>query len=299
MDKIHVVIPVFNGWKQTKICLDALRTSIYRNLEIIVVDHGSTDETKAVLPIQYPEVVHVLGEPTLWWAGAMNLGIRTALDRGANTVMLLNNDCYVSPETIERLLAHGQQSVDAIIAPKQKDAMTGQTICITVGTCFLLGFPTVLFPLRTARLIGKPKLIPTKIIGGGRGAMIPASVFKSMGLFDEANLPHYYADHDFYLRCRKQGVRLGIATDATVYVDNTRTTLAAKVEAIGFRKFLHTLVNRRSHRNVRDLTALFKLHYPLKGFHHLGVALNLLRYFTLYAWKRLIHMLRLALLGPR
>ncbi len=44
MNKIHIVIPVFNGWKQTKLCLDALRASIYRDMEIIDVDHGSTDE---------------------------------------------------------------------------------------------------------------------------------------------------------------------------------------------------------------------------------------------------------------
>ena len=64
-DKIHILILVLNGWKQTKICLDALRASTHHNLEIIVVDHGSTDGTKEALPVQYPEVVHVLGEPTL------------------------------------------------------------------------------------------------------------------------------------------------------------------------------------------------------------------------------------------
>ena len=87
MDKIHIIIPVFNGWKQTTICLDALRASTHHNLEIIVVDHGSTDETKEALPVQYPEVVQVLGEPTLWWAGAMNLGMRTAIRRNAETIM--------------------------------------------------------------------------------------------------------------------------------------------------------------------------------------------------------------------
>ncbi len=110
MNKIHIIIPVFNGWPQTKVCLDALRASSYRDLEIIVVDHGSTDETKKALPAEYPEVVHLLGEPTLWWTGATNLGIRTATNRGAGTIMLLNNDCYVTPETIERLMAHGQRT---------------------------------------------------------------------------------------------------------------------------------------------------------------------------------------------
>lgn len=62
--EIHIIIPIFNGWKQTNVCLDALRAGEYKNLEIIVVDHGSTDKNKISLPVQYPEVVHVLGDPS-------------------------------------------------------------------------------------------------------------------------------------------------------------------------------------------------------------------------------------------
>ncbi len=291
MDKIHIVIPVFNGWKQTKLCLDALRTSIYRDLEIIVVDHGSTDETKEALPSQFPEVVHILGEPTLWWTGATNLGIRETLNRGAKNIMLLNNDCYLTPETIGRLAAHSKKTSTAIIASVQKDFFTKRTICVTASTCYLLGFPTFLPSKKTTENITKQQLLPTKLIIGGRGALIPSAIFQLVGLFDESNLPHAGADNDFYLRCRKQGIPLFIAPDATVYVDNSRTTLAAKVETMSLRQFLQTLVDRRSHRNMRDLTTLFKHHYPIKGLHHLGVVLNLLRYFTLYGWKRLRRVL--------
>ena len=291
MDKIHIVIPVFNGWKQTEICLDALRASLYRNLEIIVVDHGSTDETKEALPSQYPEVVHILGEPTLWWTGATNLGIRTAISRGADTIMLLNNDCYVTPETIERLVSHAKEIDEAIIAPVQRDFFSKRVLCITASTCYLLGFPTFLRLGKNMSVLGEPRLLPTKLIIGGRGVLIPRSVFERMKMFDEVNLPHAGSDNDFYLRCRRQQVPLLIATDATVYVDSTRTTLAANLEQMNLKQFLQTLADRRSHRNVRYLNALFKLHYPIRGLHHLGVVLNLFRYFVLYGWKRLRRVL--------
>lgn len=292
MDKIYIIIPVFNGWKQTKVCLEALNASTYHNLEIVVVDHGSTDETKEVLPIQYPGVVHVLGEPTLWWAGATNLGIREAINRGAKRFMLLNNDCYVTSETIERLVELSGRVGEAIIAPVQRDYFTKRILFITASTCFLLGFSTLITPWsKSINYVGKHELLTTKLIIGGRGVLIPLSIFQRVGVFDEVNLPHQGSDSDFYLRCRKEDIPLFTADDATVYVDNTRTTLAAKVEDTGFKQFLHTLVDRRSHRNIQDLTALFKLHYPIKGFHHFGVALNLFRYFILYGWKRLQHIL--------
>lgn len=292
METIHVVIPVFNGWKQTKICLDALRASLYRELQVIIVDHGSTDETKEALPARYPEVLHLLGEPTLWWTGATNLGIRTALERGARKIMLLNNDCYVEPETVSRLVAHAQERSEAVIAPVQKDYFTKRVLFIAARTCYLLGFPTLVVAGRAARALGKNQLVPTRLIIGGRGVLIPSSVFERLGTLDEVHLPQAGADNDFYLRCRKQGIPLFVAADATVYVDNTRTTLAADIERLDLGEFLQTLVDRRSHRYIRDLTALFRLHYPIRGLHHLGVALNLLRYCALYGCKRLKYLLR-------
>ncbi|MFQ5545463.1 MAG: glycosyltransferase family A protein [Acidiferrobacterales bacterium] len=46
IEQVHVVIPVYNAWEQTKICLESLRSSVYKNLQTIVVDHGSKDTTK-------------------------------------------------------------------------------------------------------------------------------------------------------------------------------------------------------------------------------------------------------------
>lgn len=290
MDKVHIIIPVFDGWKETRICLDALRASTYRDLEVIVVDHGPLAEIKEALPAQYPEVLRVLGAQTLWWAGATNVGIRTAMSRGAKNIMLLNHDCYVEPETIQRLVAHAQGMSEGIIAPVQRDYLTKRIIGVTASTCFLLGFPTVVIPAKTKH-IGKPQLLPTRLILGGRGVLIPASLLERFGLFDEVNLPSYYSDHDFYLRCRNRGVPLFVAADATIYIDDTRTTIAAKAGDMGLREFIQTLVVPRSHRNIRDLTALFKFHYPIKGLHHLGVALNLLRYLVIYVGRRLGRLL--------
>lgn len=289
MQKIHVIIPVYDGWSQTRTCLEALRASTYRDLELIVVDHGPGEEIRKALPAEYPEVIHLLGEPTLWWAGATNLGIRRALAHGAKRIMLLNHDCYVEPDTIQRIAAHAERVGEAIIAPVQLDFLTRRIVGITATTCFLLGFPTVVLPRKTIHL-GKPGLLPTKLVLGGRGVLIPSSIFERVGLFDEVNLPSYYSDHDFYLRCKQRGIPLFIAPNATVYIDDTRTTLAARPEALDFGQFLLTLKSPRSHRNLRDLSALFRLHYPIKGFHHLGVALNLLRYCAVYGWMRLRHL---------
>ena len=290
MDKIHVIIPFFYGWPQTKMCLEALRASTYRDLEVIVVNHGTEEQTRELLRDQYPEVRQIFGSPTLWWAGATNLGIREAMRRGAKKIMLLNHDCYFEPETIQKLAAHAEQTPGALIAPVPFDYATRQVLAVTSTTCFLLGFPT-LAPPGKIRYLGQRRLLPTGLILGGRGVLIPSGAFERVGLLDEVNLPGYYADFDFFLRCRSRGIPLFIAADAKVYVDDTQTTLARGLEKMSFRNFLETLRVPRSHRNIRDLTAIFKFHYPIKGLHHLGVALNLVRYFAAYAWKQLMRTL--------
>jgi len=46
---VTVIIPVYNGEKYLGQCLNSLVTQTYKNFEIIVVDDGSTDNTKKVL----------------------------------------------------------------------------------------------------------------------------------------------------------------------------------------------------------------------------------------------------------
>lgn len=279
--KLSIVIPAFDYWLQTQRCLDSLLAGSHQDIEIIVVDHGLTEDTKQGL-IRYPEVIRIRADSSLWWTGATNVGVRAALNRGARLVMLLNSDCYVAYDTVETLLRHHHTAGTAVIAPVQKDAASGVIRPYWATTCFLLGFPTLIPP----KLGDHKRLAQVKLIMGGRGVLIPGSVFAQVGLFDEEALPHYGADHDFYLRCRRQGVPLLVATDAVVYADDSRTTLAAAYGRMSWKEFAGSLKERRSHRNMRDLTTLFKRHYPIKGLHHVGVALNVLRYFLMYVWHR-------------
>ena len=291
-ERIYVIIPVLNRWHQTKTCLQHLKSSTHKNFEVIIVDHGSTDGTAHELHKLYPEVIHIIANMSLWWSGATNIGIREAIKRGAKTIMLLNNDCYVTPDAIEKLAAHSARAGGSVVAPVQRSYQTGRLFNPYVTTCFLLGFPTLAAPWRAWSPPHSPEIVPVKLIIGGRGTLVPVSVFEKIGILDEINLPHYGADHDFYLRCQKHGIPLYISTDATVHVDEVRSTLASKLGQLNFKQFMDSLTNRRSHRNIHDLRNLFKKHYPIKNLYMLGVGLNFLRYAITYIWKRLSAALR-------
>jgi GT2 family glycosyltransferase len=289
--KPFIIIPVLNRWEQTRTCLKRLMKGSYRDFRVIVVDHGSTDGTREGLRREFSEVIHLQGSTDLWWTGATNMGIREALRLGAHTVMLLNNDCYVETDTLRTLMLHREAANEVIIAPVQRSLQSGEIFTTRMTTCFLLGFPTLHLPGKPMYQPDKHRLLPTRIIIGGRGVLIPASVFNRVGLLNEEQLPHYGSDHDFFLRCRKQGIPLLIAGDAILDVDEETTTLATRLGRMTLASFIRSLRDRRSHRNLPELTTLFRLHYPVPGLYLLGVTLNLMRYTTIYFTARLLHIL--------
>ncbi len=294
---MYIIIPVFNGWPQTRQCLEALRQSRCQDFHTIIIDHGSSDESASCLGTDYPEVTRIVAPDSLWWAGATNAGIEYALSEGARLIMLLNNDCYPEPGCIGTLLAHYTgNSPDArlrIIAPQLTDNTTLEPLVTVARSCLALGFPTLAMDPHRYHSAGK--LISCHLIMGARGVIIPAAVFTKVGLFDAARLPHYLADHDFYLRCDKKGIPLLLDPSARVRVDSTRTTMARNLADLSLSQFRKTLSGQRSHKNVQDLTRFFRKHYPVPGLYLIGVALNLGRYAFMYLTARTIRIFRRSL----
>jgi len=289
--QLYIVITDFDGWQQTETCLRRLEKSTYREFKVIVVDHGTTSETANGLE-SFRSCIRVAAESDLWWTGATNVGIRSAQELGARHIMLLNNDCYVDQSTIGNLMNHVEEMDWQVVAPLQRNTHSSEIVVARTGTCFALGFPTFVLPFMKNVADSDRDRVATKMIVGGRGVVIPSEVFDRVGLFDEEALPHYGADHDFYMRCRANNVQLSLATNASVEIDETRTTLAKNLGAMSWGQFAASFRDTRSHRNIDTLMTLFKRHYPIRPLFFVGVLLNIFRYFLIYLGSRAMYFLK-------
>ncbi len=105
---IHVIIPVYNRLKKTITCLKSLeKQNIYKDLRIIIVNDGSNDGTKEYITKNFPQINIINGDGSLFWGGAINLGIEYALKKKktGDWILILNNDIELTPETISRLIS--------------------------------------------------------------------------------------------------------------------------------------------------------------------------------------------------
>ena len=117
---VAAVVLNYNGKDVTLEALKSLTAMDYPAYHLVVVDNGSTDGSYEAIAERYPQVAQVRTEENLGPAGGANLGIRWALDRGHDYVMLLNNDIEVEPPWLGALveaLTHGCMTRVALGTP--------------------------------------------------------------------------------------------------------------------------------------------------------------------------------------
>src|SRR4029077_5641489 len=71
--------------------------------EIIVVDNDSDESARRALREVSPAITYMKTGRNLGFSGGMNVGIREALERRADAVLLVNSDVIVPPDCVERL----------------------------------------------------------------------------------------------------------------------------------------------------------------------------------------------------
>jgi glycosyltransferase involved in cell wall biosynthesis len=103
---VSVLIPCYNGAKWIRDALDSCFKQTYKNIEIVVIDDGSTDDSLDILKSYGSEIKLETG-PNRGLSAAQNRGL--ALSHGAY-IQYLDADDYLLPEKIEHQLAYLEET---------------------------------------------------------------------------------------------------------------------------------------------------------------------------------------------
>ena len=120
--KVLVIIVTYNAMQWIERCLNSVQFSIVK-ADAFVVDNGSTDGTQEYIQKHFSEVLLHQSKENLGFGRANNLGLLYALEHDYDYVYLLNQDAWIFPETIGRLIEVSANHPDyGILSPFQMNA---------------------------------------------------------------------------------------------------------------------------------------------------------------------------------
>jgi len=119
--KVSVIVPVYNVENYLSKCLDSLLAQTWQNIEIVVVDDGSTDHSTKIIQKyseNYPDKIKAFTKENGGLSDARNYGI----DRATGDFLgFVDSDDYVSETMFEEMLdLAGKHHAEMVICNIQK-----------------------------------------------------------------------------------------------------------------------------------------------------------------------------------
>jgi GT2 family glycosyltransferase len=231
---VVTVVVTYNGLADTIVCLESLLKTTHRPHAVVVVDNGSSGEAGAIRARFGDAVATIEADRNGGYGAGANLGIRWAMERGADLVWVLNNDTVVPPDTVSRLAGAMASHPEIGMASPQISAPAGPE---APGGVWYAGGILDLARGETRHLTEPLPAAAGTVQTGfltGCALLVRADVLRQVGLFWE-RLFLYWEDTDLTLRVQRAGWSTCVVTDAWIHHAIHGGTSSATVAFYHFR----------------------------------------------------------------
>ncbi len=216
--KVSIITPSFNQGHFIEATIQSVLAQTYPNIEYIIVDGGSTDDTMTVVDRYRAQLATVFHEPDRGQSDAINKGFRAA---SGELVGWINSDDVLYSDCVSRMVDHYRQHPDGAVyysaALDQIDE---------AGSHLVTRFVSI--PNREHLLTHNYDLIQ-------QGSFYPTPLIRQVGYVDETI--HYCMDLDLWLRLLNHGPIYSYANEAVA----------------GFRMGSDTKTTTGGHRFLSDI----------------------------------------------
>lgn len=188
---VSVVVPVHNGERYLKDAIESILRQDYQPFEVIAVDDGSTDGSRAIIDA-FPDIRYIY-QPNAGVASARNAGIAAA--RG-ELIAFLDQDDWWAPNKLRLQVAALREH------PEAGYALAREQVYLEAGT-------------------GWPPWIRREAVENGELICLPGTwlvrrpVFDSVGAFN----PEYVmgCDTEWLIRARDAGIERVVVPEVLLY----------------------------------------------------------------------------------
>ena len=216
MKKLFIVVVTYKGQRWYDRCFSSLRRSTIP-LQTIVVDNASNDGTVEYIKEHFPEVYLIESKENLGFGRANNIAMRYALDQGCDYVFLLNQDAWVEPDTLEKLVdIHQRHPEYGILGPVQVNAEKTKVLDGVIQ--FLINPNNVNKQMFSDFMMGTiEEVYPVAEINAAAW-LLPRKTLETVGGFDPLFL-HYGEDWNYLSRVLYHKMKVGLTPHLKVVHD--------------------------------------------------------------------------------
>ena len=205
---VYVVVLNWNSRDDVVECIGSLMDVDYPRYRLLVVDNGSSDGSVESLKAKFPDLELVVNKTNLGACEGRNVGIRYALEKGADYVALLDNDTVVDPNLLTELVRVGETDAQAgLLIPKVYDYWDKDKIASA-------GSRSCSFPPGRIKIIGMGKEDSAVYnrqqevdYATGCALLVKRDVFEQVGMFDPMFF-YGWEEYDLSKRIREGGFKI-------------------------------------------------------------------------------------------
>jgi len=187
MQKVSIIIPVFNGEKYLDECIKSALNQTYSNIEIIVVDDGSIDKSLKIIK-KYSDRIKIIKKQNGGTASALNAGIN---QMSGEWFKWFSQDDVLYPNSIEELIRFGES-----IENKKNWILVSNYHIIDSKGSIIEEFEQSMPQCR--KNFDFNVVLLHHFIGNANTSFIHKSAFENFGLFDESK--EILPDYELWLR---------------------------------------------------------------------------------------------------
>jgi len=216
---VSIIIVNYNGQHHLKKCFESLSKIDYNQIEIILVDNNSTDNSIEFIKSNYSSTIIIKLDKNYGFAEPNNIGVKNAK---GSYLLFLNNDTIVTENFISSLVQYAESNerigiCQSLLIKQNGDIDSSGDYIDKIGVSFS----------------SKEKVTEVKEIFSAKAAsmLMRRSVFEEIGGFDEKFFTSF-EDVDLGWRTWLIGYEVVVIPESVVYHLGSQTTKNMKKETV-------------------------------------------------------------------
>ncbi len=197
---ISIIVLNYNAGELLLNCIDSLKKSTYQNIEILVVDNISSDDSHTKCKKQFPDIKLIQNKKNLGYCGGNNVGIKEAK---GEFIVILNPDTIVEENWLDEMFNAFNEFGDGLYQPKIISLNESDIIQSTGNMIHTFGFGFARD--KGKKIIEKKEEIEKIGYASGTCLFTTKKVLEKVGLLDEF-LFLYHDDLDLGWRAAQIGI---------------------------------------------------------------------------------------------